>query len=295
MKISVITWDASFRESFHTVRTFKAQEFPTEQYEFIWVDFYKADEPKLMKEFEDFSNARVLSLDHEKSEQWHIAECLNRAIEQARGDIIVIPDGDIIVYPNFVNTIHDALSADPDQVLYFPRWDEPPDESCEKSREIEHLEEHCKLFNPINYGGCIAAHRKSFAKVGYYDEHRVFAGPGCIHMEMALRLKNAGFHIHWHTMKIFHPYHEATGSSDKKTREMEVIALQNQWLNPYNGIEQSWVLHKRRECTNEFSANNAEISRYLEEMPTLDSLRAGLTLKTRMRFLIHKILKRIRS
>ena len=62
MKISVVTWDASFRESFHTVDSFGQQNFPKNSYEFIWVDYYDNKNPILLNTINKYSNFRLLNL-----------------------------------------------------------------------------------------------------------------------------------------------------------------------------------------------------------------------------------------
>ena len=37
--------------------------------------------------------------------KWHLGKCLNAAILESKGDLIVIPDGDIVVEENFLEEV----------------------------------------------------------------------------------------------------------------------------------------------------------------------------------------------
>jgi hypothetical protein len=205
LKISVITWDANFRESFHTVDFFGNQSFPQGEYEFIWVDYYSAVNPRLREKMSRLENARIICLGGE--DEWHLGKCLNEGIKQSSGKVLVICDGDIVVEPDFLDTLWGIHNKIDNLVLYFRRWDEPKS-AHEPSITLHHLQEVCQLVHPSNYGGSLTTRRECIDYVNGYEEHAIFAGPGAISMELYTRLKNAGFPVMWHpSKKIYHPWH----------------------------------------------------------------------------------------
>jgi hypothetical protein len=272
MKISVIAWDASFREKLHTIDSFCKQDYPTTDFEFIWVDFYDNNNPELLKKIDTYLNATLLNLKNSKDVTWHLGKCINAGVKAAKGDILVFPDGDIIVYKDHLKTIDKELTNQKDLVVYFRRWDELNDTHSIESYNETYLEQHTKLLNATNYAGCFALHRSAFQTINGYEESEVFAGPGANGKETYLRLRNAGFAIKWHDKKIYHPWHTSTGSSDKKTDELIKISNYHNWLNPYCGIKQSWVL-KNRELDVTFKANQGIIENYMKHVPNIDRLR----------------------
>ena len=272
MKISIISWDASFREKFHTVDSFCNQTYPEDDFEFIWVDYYNNDNRELQKKIDSYSNATLLNLNNSKDTSWHLGKCINAGVKKANGDILVFPDGDIIVSKDHLKTIAEELTNNKDLVVYFRRWDELKDSHSSESYNESYLEQHTKLLNATNYAGCFALHRSTFLSINGYEESEVFAGPGANGKDTYLRLRNAGYAIKWHNKKIFHPWHKSTGSSDKKTNELLEISKQHKWLNPYCGINQSWVL-KQRELDISFEANQGMIENYIKNAPTVERLK----------------------
>ena len=267
--ISIITWDASFREHFHVIDYFCSQEYGREQFEFIWVDFYRNDNPLLLDKIAKYPNARVLNLDNERSAKWHLGTCVNAGINVSRGEILVIPDGDIVAPPNLLRCVEVAHSECANLVMYFRRWDEPADKHDEeRSYDIDYLKGVCILTNPTNYGGTISLRRDTLAKVGGYEEDPVFAGPGAAGMELYIRLRNAGLPIKWHSEKIYHPGHVGTGWSNTDRELLNRLAAQYRWINPYSGVEQSWVI-RCRELDLHYMANDGNIDQYLSRLPSI--------------------------
>ena len=272
MNISVIAWDACFREHFHTIDSFLAQDYPKDKYEFIWVDFYTNKNPALLKKIEAHPNVSLLNLNHNPSENWHLGKCINAGVDEAKGDIIVLPDGDIVVQEDHLQVIEDELKDRHEKILYFRRWDEPKNAHCALSTNIDYLEKNTILTNPTNYAGCLCLNRSALDKVSGYEESEIFAGPGTNGKETYIRFRNAGFEIKWHSKKIYHPWHPSTGSSDKYTSELIEVAKYTKWLNPYCGIKQSWAL-KSRGLDLSFVANDGTMNRYEDNAPALEDLK----------------------
>jgi hypothetical protein len=227
--ISVITWDAGFRESYHTVDFFSRQTLAKDKFEFIWADYYSTIKPELAEKIEAMGNGKTFCYGGE--EEWHLGQCLNAAVRESRADLIVIPDGDIVVEENFLSEILRCYENKCQElVIYFRRWDElkPAEDRNNEDVTLPMLRETCKLNNPTNYGGCLVISKSCFDYVQGYEEHGIFSQAGANGMELYVRLKNAGLHIMWHpTHKIYHPWH--MGSYPNDSEYSRKVNLQN-WL-----------------------------------------------------------------
>jgi len=272
MKISVIVWDACFREKFHAIDSFCTQDYPKTEFEFIWVDFYTNTNPQLLNKIDSYSNAHLINLNNAPESVWHLGKCINAGINTSKGDVLVFPDGDIIIQNDHLQVIENQIKNHKELVLYFRRWDELEKTHCLKSYDRDYLEQHTKLLNATNFAGCFALHKDVMDLINGYEENEVFAGPGANGMETYLRLRNAGLAIKWHDKKIYHPWHPSTGKSDKKTLILLALSKHYSWIKPYSGIKQSWVI-KKRETDLSFKANNGTIEKYLETVPSVEQLK----------------------
>jgi hypothetical protein len=295
MKISIITWDASFRESFHTVDSFGEQKYSGKDYEFIWADYYENRTQDLVSKVNQYPNFRILNLGNNSEDQWHLGKILNEGIKQSKGDVLIIPDGDVVVSDEFLLKVEDIFNRESgdDFVCYFRRWDEPEGSSGENSRDILHLKEACRLNNPTNYAGCFAIRRSAFEKFGFFEEHEVFSGPGANGLEQYLRFRNHGMKIMWSDLPIYHPHHSFSGSSDKKCDKIFEAAKSNPWIQPYMGLKQSWVI-RMRELDLSWKANDSSIDVYLSQLSPIDSYidaRVHSGLAARVRRWIQKLFK----
>lgn len=246
VKISVVTWDANFRESFHTVDFFADQLFSREEYEFIWVEYYSDVNPRLREKISRLDSARIICLGGEG--EWHLGKCLNEGIRRSRGKVLVICDGDIAVEPDFLDAVWRIHSEINNLVLYFRRWDEP--ENAHKLPiTLHHLQEVCQLRHPTNYGGSLTTRRECLEYVRGYEEHPIFAGAGTIGKELYTRLKNAGFPIMWHpSKKVCHPWHTNTlrGTHKlKRDQQLWIIRCRDLSVDYVASIEQAQLYSDR--------------------------------------------------
>ena len=273
MKISIIVWDANFREYTHTIDFFARQNFAKNNYEFIWVDFYNSND-RIRKKIDGYSNTRLVSLGNLPDTLWHLGTCINEAVKISSGELIVIPDGDIAVEPDFLSYVWDAHQKYQDLILYFKRYDEPKHAASEQSHSsIPHLQQHARLTNPTNYAGCLSLKRKNFERINGYETHEVFSGPGINGMETYIRLRNAGMAIKWAPeKKIYHPWHPSSGSTghgDDMVSALNLAKISYPWIYPYAGIKQSWIIH-RRKLSGETLANEETCEKSLMHMPYIN-------------------------
>ena len=270
MKISVIFWDANFREHLHAIDFFGNQQFDQRDYEMIWVDFYDSNDA-VRKKIESYPNARLVTLGQGNDTKWHLGRCINYGIEHSSGDLLIIPDGDIVVEPDFISFSHRAHRTRNDLALYFHRHDEPKEASCEKSRQsISHLEKYARLTNPNNYAGCLSIRRENLKKLGAYELHTAFGGPGANGLELYTRIRNCGLSVQWSPQKkLYHPWHPGTGESDETMKRAMVLASHHHsWINTYAGLAQSWII-KCRGLNGEFKADADACDEYLSRIPDI--------------------------
>lgn len=207
--ISVIMVDGSFRESFFSIDYFENQTLPRDNYEIIWMEYYDDVKPTLAQKVNNYSNFQVLCLG--RSGEYHSSYCFNAGIMASKGNILVIPDADIIVEKDFLESILDEHELISNLVIYIYRLDEPKSKHVEPY-SLDHLRKVCKLINPINYGGCVSARKKWFIEINGYEQHPVFgSGFHANGLDIYTRFKNLGLLIKWHPkLRIFHPWHPYT-------------------------------------------------------------------------------------
>ncbi len=273
MKVSVITWDASFREHLHTIDFFGRQNYEPSEYELIWVDYY-ASRDEVHSKINQYANARILALENPLDQKWHLGDCINAGVAASSGELLIIPDGDIAVEPDFIEFVSEAHQKFQDLVIYFRRYDEPAQMSSQDSRHsLTYLKNVARLTNPTNYGGCLTLRRTSFERINGYETHPAFAGPGCQGIETYTRLSNAGMAIQWAPdKKIFHPWHPLSGDNLKDSQINAALASAravHPWIIPYAGLEQSWITHNRSKHI-QYRASSTQCDQYLSQMPSID-------------------------
>ena len=213
IKISVVMIDGGFRENIYGAKYFSQQDFPDQDYEIIWVDYFDKIAPEVC------SNPKIRAIALGKKGIYHSSYCFNKGIEEARGEVIVIPDADQIVLPDFLNRVWTLHQAYEKLVLYGYRYDEVQ-EGLLASHDFKELEEKCVLKNPLNYGGCLSVHKKWLLDMNGYEQHDIFrSGFHANGMLMSSRFKNMGLAIQWEpTLKLYHPWHPFTLASSLEYR-----------------------------------------------------------------------------
>ena len=214
MKISVVMIDGGFRENTHGAKFFSEQDF--DSYEVIWVDYYDKVPPEVCEN----PNVRVIRLN--RTGEYHSSYCFNEGIRQSRGELIVIPDADQVVEPDFLQGVWESHEANPRLVLYCYRYDEMKRGEL-TSLEFAELHEKCELKNPANYGGCLTVRKHWLEVINGYEQHGIFeTGNHANGLDVYTRLKNLGLDIAWHPeLKLFHPWHPFTLSQTTELKSQQ--------------------------------------------------------------------------
>lgn len=199
--------DGSFREHIYGAEYFLGQDFPEGEFEVIWVEYYESANPDLPAG----DRLKVICLGHDPSESYHASKCFNAGIQAAMGEVLVIPDADQIVEPDFLSTVWLLHTENPNCAVYGYRFDEE-EEGTLDSTEIHELKEKCILKNPRNFGGCLTVRKKFIELINGYDEHPAFSnGFHANGYDVNQRLKNLGVGIIWSPeLRLYHPWHPFT-------------------------------------------------------------------------------------
>ena len=239
--ISILMVDGSFRENFHAVDFFCQQSLRREAYELIWVEFYSQVKSELREKISKYSNARILTLN--RSGIYHSSYCFNAGINASRGEVIFIPDADVVVEKKFLEQAYKDHKENDKLVTYYYRFDESQEEH-KSEISIDHLKKVCRLVNPGNYGPCLSVRKNWLIEVNGYEQHPVMCtGFHANGLEMYSRLKNKGLHIRWHPdLKLYHPWHpfSVVGSPLYKVQRILIdYKLQNLIKTTFFGIDPS--------------------------------------------------------
>jgi GT2 family glycosyltransferase len=200
--------DGSFREAFHAIAAFAQQTF--DDFELIWVEYYGSVDPQVTAAIASAApRGRVLTLG--QGDVYHSSHCFNAGISSARGELILIPDGDLVVQPDFVERMWLLHERNPRLVTYNYRYNEPKD-SHRDGIDIAHLQRVGVLTHPSNWGGCLGVRRHWLLEVNGYEQHPVFAtGDHGNDFDMYVRLKNLGLEVCWPREPVlYHPWHPGT-------------------------------------------------------------------------------------
>lgn len=229
MKISVIMVDGGFRENIHSARYFSQQDFPAEDYEILWVEYFDQPAPALS----GFPKVNVITLG--KTGEYHSSYCFNKGIETARGEVLVIVDADQIVSPGFLSRIW-AVHSEYDRLAhYIFRYDED-ERNPLAGHDFQELEKRCVLKNPTNYGGCLTVRKQWLVEINGYDMHPVFgSGFHANGLDIYTRLKNLGLAVRWdETLTLYHPWHPAStiaaGQYEPQKKLIQWRSMNRQYL-----------------------------------------------------------------
>jgi len=235
LKISVIMVDGSFRENTFGTEYFAKQSFPKDQYEISWIEFYNTPNKNVLKQ----TDIRVITLN--KTGVYHSSYCFNRGINEAKGEVLVIPDADQIVPSDFLEHVWKKHQEYDKLVVYGYRYDERHERAL-ASFDFDELEQKCVLKNPINYGGCLTIRKQWLLEINGYEQHPIFGtGFHANGLDIYTRFKNYGLSITWDPdLKIYHPWHPYTligaGQYTTQKKIIDWRALNQQW-SAFQGID----------------------------------------------------------
>jgi Glycosyl transferase family 2 len=239
--VSVVMIDGSFRRRFHAVERFARQELPAGGHEVIWVEHYDRPGPALLGVVSGLPNVEVVALG--RTGTYHSSHCFNAGITAARGELVVVPDGDVIVEPDFLARLWELHRDAERLVTYCYRYNEPEEQrSLEVS--LPHLREVGVLTHPFNWGGCLAVRRRWLLEVNGYEQHPLFAsGDHGNDYDMYVRLKNLGLPISWPRRPVlYHPWHPGTlhyALSHRLQAQCTEHRARTLAYLPFNGIDPS--------------------------------------------------------
>ena len=203
--------DGSFREYFHAIRAFGEQTMPYDEYEILWMEYYDSVKPELANMVKSIPNARIMNLN--RKDEYHSSYCFNHGIMAAQGELIVIPDADVVVEHEFLERLLTLHAEDEKLVMYNYRFNEMKTDHVEPVT-LEHLRKVCVLTHPSNWGGCVATRKWWFMHVNGYERHPIFAtGDHGNDFDMFTRFKALGLHVCWSPdpmLRIYHAWHPRT-------------------------------------------------------------------------------------
>ncbi|MCK4373745.1 MAG: glycosyltransferase family 2 protein, partial [Candidatus Brocadiae bacterium] len=218
--VSVICWDGSFRENFDGVLCALNQTLPKDTYELIFVEYYERANPQILALAEQHENVQVAALgnSHPGKENEHsIGACVNEGLRRARGDLIVIPDADVVFEEDFLEEVVRQHERYEELALYFYRMDEP-ETAWPVPRSIEELKKVGRIRFAENYGGCLAVRKKWLEEINGYEEDDLWRGYASQDQDTARRLKTLGLSVKWHPSKfLYHGHHTGCHSPDPQS------------------------------------------------------------------------------
>jgi hypothetical protein len=224
--VSVVCWDASFRESFDALACALDQTLAADRYELIFVEYYERPNPRATALLAGRPNARVavMGLPYPGRENEHvIGACINEGIRHARGDLVVVPDADVLFERDFLEEVVRQHERCEEMALYFYRMDEPKTDAP-VPRTIEALRQVGRVEAPDNYGGCLSVRRKWLEAVNGFEEDPLWRGYCSPDQDAARRFKALGLAIRWHPSKfLYHGYHPGCHSPDRASLERVFI------------------------------------------------------------------------
>lgn len=235
-KVSVIMVDGGFRERFHTLDCFARQTLPAGDYEVIWVEYTDRLAPQVAER----PGVRAFCLGRSDEPQV-LGYAYNKGIVEARGEVLVISDGDVACGPDLLERVLAEHERCEDLVLYVLRLDQPPRHARE-DWDLDYLKATCSVKHTFNYGGCTTVRRRRMLEMNGYEQLPFFAGYHYLGGDNYIRFKNRGLKIMWHpTLRVYHPWHALPPAEKFSTvPQMEAVIMRRavtwDWL-AYDGID----------------------------------------------------------
>lgn len=226
-RATVIMVDGDFRDCFHAVDSFCSQDLGQDAYEVLWVEHSGRVRSQLLELERRYPHFRTLCLG--RPGPYHSSFCFNAGIAAARAEVIFIPDGDVLVEPDFLRRALEDHDADPRLAMYFYRVDEPAP-AAGGIATIDHVRRTGRITNSSNYGGCLSVRRAWLERINGYEQHPLFAlGIHTNGADVHARLKILGLHVAWHPeLLLYHPWHPGTATGwDCTSLDKSLWKMQN--------------------------------------------------------------------
>lgn len=254
--VSFVLLDWSCRESFHSLDYLAQQNVARDDYEIIWIEYYKTKSDPLNAKIAEYTERAASSpvdlwlvMGMDRSLYYHKHLMYNIGIAQSRGDIVIICDSDAMFPANFVETVISTFEENPRSVVHFdevrnsrqefypfnyPSFEEllGPGVINWRNGKTTGLWDSDDPLHSRNYGACFCARRDDLIEIGGADEHLDYLGHVCGPYELTFRLVNKGLREIWHDrVFIYHTWHPGSdgdfnyiGPSDG--RHMSTTALE---------------------------------------------------------------------
>lgn len=126
------------------------------------------------------------------------AAARNYGAQQARGDVLLFVDSDVVVRPDTMAQVAADFVENPDVAAVFGSYDKEPhaDSFLSQYKNLYHHFVHQRSSpDAVTFwAGCGAIRRQAFEEVGGFDESR-YTQPSIEDIELGYRLHRAGFRI----------------------------------------------------------------------------------------------------
>lgn len=197
---SIICWDCSFRNFFHTIDGLVSQNFDRDQFELIYVEqrsrayadnFNHSQNLKsLWDRYEEVKNKidiKIIYLDQAETVPYHLGITVNKALAMCSGKIVSVMDGDLLLPSDFLKKLESYHNKEKIAIVNLVRHmaSKPVGVSHDDWTNaaidfIKCLAECPTRDDPIprtisNKGPLISTQRDYWHAVNGYDEHVIWS------------------------------------------------------------------------------------------------------------------------
>jgi glycosyltransferase involved in cell wall biosynthesis len=125
------------------------------------------------------------------------ARARNLGAREARGDVLLFLDADVVIHPDVLRQVEAAFRNDPRLTALFGSYDDQPGENnfLSQYKNLFHHYVHQTSREEAStfWSGCGAIRRKVFLELGGFDES--YRKPCIEDIELGYRMKRAGYRI----------------------------------------------------------------------------------------------------